>query len=65
MFSDGTVEAEKPTGEPFDVEGVRKILADAVDCGARQVLLKVRSAVQAHQKTRPTDDQTLLVLRAI
>jgi len=64
IFSDGIVEAGMAAGEPFDVEGVRKVIADAADCSAREVLLKVRSAVQAYQKTRPTDDQTLLVLRA-
>jgi phosphoserine phosphatase RsbU/P len=64
IFSDGIVEAGEAAGEPFDVEGVRRVIAEAADCSAPEVLLRVRSAVQVHQKTRPTDDQTLLVLKA-
>jgi phosphoserine phosphatase RsbU/P len=65
MFSDGIVEAETPTGQTFDVEGIRKILAEAPEWTAHEIIVKIRSALQTHQNARPADDQTLLVLRAV
>jgi phosphoserine phosphatase RsbU/P len=66
MFSDGIVEAETPTGEAFDLERLSKILADAADCNARELLSTIRAELDRHrQGARPADDQTVVVLRAI
>jgi len=66
LFTDGIVEAENPTGQPFDLDQLRNAFAGAAHGTAREVLIAIRSALQSHQKdTRPKDDQTLFVLRAI
>jgi phosphoserine phosphatase RsbU/P len=66
LFSDGIVEAENPTGQPFDLDQLRNAFAGAAHGTAREVLIAIRSALQSHQNgTRPKDDQTLFVLRAI
>jgi sigma-B regulation protein RsbU (phosphoserine phosphatase) len=66
LFTDGIVEAENPTGQPFDLDQLRNAFAGAAHGTAREVLTAIRSALQSHQKdTRPKDDQTLFVLRAI
>jgi len=66
LFTDGIVEAENPSGQPFDLDQLRNAFAGAAHGTAREVLTAIRSALQSHQKdTRPKDDQTLFVLRAI
>src|SRR6266702_293059 len=66
LFTDGIVEAENPAGQPFDLDQLRNAFAGAAHGTAREVLTAIRSALQSHQKdTRPKDDQTLFVLRAI
>jgi Stage II sporulation protein E (SpoIIE) len=66
LFTDGIVDAENPTGQPFDLDQLRNAFAGAAHGTAREVLTAIRSAFQSHQKdTHPKDDQTLFVLRAI
>jgi sigma-B regulation protein RsbU (phosphoserine phosphatase) len=66
MFSDGIIEAENPAGEPFDMQQLQATLMASRHSTAREMLIAIRSAVQTHQQgSRPQDDQTLLVLKAI
>ena len=66
LFSDGIVEAENPAGESFDLEILKTTLKNASAGSAGEILRAIKMALDAHQQgSRPQDDQTLFVLKAV
>jgi phosphoserine phosphatase RsbU/P len=66
MFSDGIVEAETAAGEPFEVQRLHEALVQTTNRSADEILMAIKSSIRAHQDgIQPSDDQTLLILRAV
>ena len=64
LYTDGISEADSPGGEQFGVERIEQVLRDGPD-DPGEMVATLEQAVRAHENTtRPTDDQTILVLRA-
>jgi len=62
----GIVEAENPASESFDLEFLKTALKNASAGSADEILRAIKMALDAHpQGSRPQDDQTLLVLKAV
>jgi serine phosphatase RsbU (regulator of sigma subunit) len=64
LYTDGLVEAESASGEPFGAERLREAVEGARELPVARVLERVEEAARAHREGRePDDDATLLVLR--
>lgn len=63
LYTDGIVEAHRPGGEIFGIEGIEQSLiacTGAPDCAIHHI----NNALAVHQKeTRPDDDQTIVVMQ--
>jgi sigma-B regulation protein RsbU (phosphoserine phosphatase) len=63
LYTDGIVEAFNDSHEPFGEDRLRQAMRSAKGTAA-EILATLRQAVQTHTgDRRPTDDQTLVVLR--
>ena len=65
LYTDGIVEAHRPGGEIFGIEGIEQSLlacTGAPDCAIHHI----NDALSAHQKeVRPDDDQTIVVMQVV
>lgn len=62
LVSDGLIEAQDPTGEPFGEDRVLEVVSRIADAPAREVVDAILEAVERFE-TDPRDDRTLLALR--
>jgi sigma-B regulation protein RsbU (phosphoserine phosphatase) len=63
-LSDGIVEAQDETGDPFGFEKLESLLAAAEDRSPNAIRDAILEAVARHSGTRPADDdRTVMVLR--
>ena len=63
-LSDGIVEAQDETGDPFGFEKLESLLASAEDRSPNAIRDAILEAVARHSGTRPADDdRTVMVLR--
>jgi phosphoserine phosphatase len=64
VVSDGIFEAQNPAGELFGMPRVLKLLDDACNAHAEEVIARLRQHVSAWQGAQdPADDQTVIVCR--
>src|SRR5436190_2350607 len=63
-LSDGIVEAQDESGDPFGFEQLEALLATAADRSPSAIRDRILNAVARHSGTRPADDdRTVMVLR--
>ena len=64
LYSDGITEATDRLDEAFGVDRLKEILASSPDLTARALVELIFSRVEAFsERTRPNDDQTLVIVR--
>ena len=66
LVSDGIFEAPNPQGEMFGVDRMVRLLDDHRECEPRELILRLRQAVEAWQDgIEPLDDQTVVVVQRV
>jgi sigma-B regulation protein RsbU (phosphoserine phosphatase) len=66
MYSDGITEAENPMGQPFDEEGLQRVVDTRTWATATELGWATFEAVERHtQERRLLDDLTVLVVRRL
>ena len=66
MYTDGVSEAMDQHGEQFSEEKLLEVLKNSTKLSAQEIIKKVQKALAAHtQNTPPSDDITMLVLKAL
>lgn len=66
MYSDGITEAENPTGQPFDEEGLQQVVDTRSWGSAKELGWATFEAVERHaQERRLMDDLTVLIVRRL
>ena len=64
IYTDGLNEAENPAKELFGNDRLLQLMADVRGCDSREVIDKVKAAVEQHRSgADPNDDLTLMCLR--
>jgi serine phosphatase RsbU (regulator of sigma subunit) len=64
LVTDGFYEWENPSGEEFGLQRLDAVIRDSRDCGAEEVIAKLRHAVEEFCKgTEQKDDLTAVVLK--
>jgi len=64
LYSDGITEAEDPSGQPFEEDGLELVVEQYADRGPAEMGSRVLQAVEAHARgSRFTDDLTILILK--
>lgn len=64
LYSDGVTEARSPDGEEFDYKRLARVVEEARDRNAEEILNSIQQSVNAFTgKTETEDDITLVVLR--
>ncbi len=66
MYSDGVTEAENPDGQPFEEDGLQRVVDSRTWATARELAWATFEAVERHNdRRRLLDDLTVLVLRRL
>ena len=64
LVTDGFYEWENPSGEEFGLQRLESVILKSGDCGAEEVIAKLRNAVEEFcQGTEQKDDLTAVVLK--
>jgi sigma-B regulation protein RsbU (phosphoserine phosphatase) len=63
LFSDGLIEALSPDGEEFGIDGVRNVLSNIREDGARRITATLLEAVEKHSPGAREDDLTILAMQ--
>ena len=64
LYTDGITEATDAAGESFGVEGLKQAIARHAALGAKGLAARIFESVEAFsRRTRPLDDQTVVVVR--
>ena len=64
LYTDGITEAADASGEAFGVDGLKQVVARHATLGAKGLAARIFESVEAFsRRTRPLDDQTVVVVR--
>jgi sigma-B regulation protein RsbU (phosphoserine phosphatase) len=66
MYTDGVSEAMNPRNVDFSEEALEKVAKEARNSSAREIIAKIRAALEVHTEGSPqSDDITMLVLKSV